>query len=137
MDPQEVLENHNSFAVVGATQNTEKFGYKIYQMLKKHGKVVFPVNPRYENIDGDKCFPSIAAIEEKPEVAVSVVPPRVTDILIETCEAEGIVFLWLQPGTYTEEVLEKARAHGLTVICGACIIDEMDTSAPLEFHFPG
>lgn len=137
MDPQEVLEKHRSFAVVGATKNREKFAYKIYQMLKRRGKEVFPVNPRYEAIEGDTCYPSVADIEEKPEVAVSVVPPEVTDVLIDTCQQEGIAFLWLQPGTYTEEVLKKAHTSGLTVICGACIIDEMDTDAPLEFHFPG
>jgi predicted CoA-binding protein len=136
MNPEEILEQHDTFAVVGATENKKKFGYKIYRMLKQKHKVAFPVNPRYKAIDGDRCYPSIAAIDPKPEVAVAVVPPRITDSLIETCKEEGIVFLWLQPGTYTKQTIEKAKANGLTVIHGACIIDEMSKDDALEFHFP-
>ncbi len=135
MGPQEVLVKNDTFAVVGATENRNKFGYKIYRMLKGHNKVALPVNPRYQTIDGDKCYPSIGEIDPKPEVVVSVVPPTVTDSLIDTCIEEGVGFLWLQPGTYTQETIQKAEKNGLTVIYGACILEEMKASDTLEFHF--
>ena len=43
------------WAVIGATDKTEKFGYKIYKCLKDHGYEVYPVNPNVAEIDGDKC----------------------------------------------------------------------------------
>jgi predicted CoA-binding protein len=135
MDPQEVLSRHNTFAVVGATQRKKKFGYRIYRMLKQQRKVVFPVNPRYQAIDGDRCYSSVTEIEPKPEVVVSVVPPDVTAALIDTCKEEGIAFLWLQPGTYTPEVIQKAEKSGLTVVRGACILTEMKASDTFEFYF--
>jgi predicted CoA-binding protein len=137
VNPHEVLTDHDSFAVVGATENRNKFGYKIYRMLKQQGKVAFPVNPRYETVDGDTCYPSIADLEEKPEVVVSVVPPEITESLIKACSAQGIGFLWLQPGTYTQATIEKAEACGITVIHGSCILIEMESGGPVEFNFPG
>jgi len=44
------------WAVVGASDNPEKYGNLIYKKLKSRGYRVYPVNPNYETIDGDKCY---------------------------------------------------------------------------------
>ncbi len=122
MDPAEVLEKYKTYAVVGATQNKEKFGYQIFKTLLNYDKIVYPVNPRYRDIDGIICYPTIAEIPDKPEVVVSVVPPQVTDKLIDECKAEGISIMWLQPGTYNDENLQKCNELGIKAVSGACIM---------------
>jgi predicted CoA-binding protein len=47
------------WAVVGATNNQEKFGFKIFKALKQAGYDVMPVNPGIEEILGVKCYPSL------------------------------------------------------------------------------
>ena len=122
MNPTEVLKMYNSYAVVGATRNKEKFGYKIYRTLINYGKKTVPVNPRYESIDGEPCFSSISEITEKPDVVVSVVPPRITDKLIDQCKNEGINIIWLQPGAYDDITLQKCDERGIEAVYGACIM---------------
>ncbi|TES92091.1 MAG: CoA-binding protein [Candidatus Cloacimonadota bacterium] len=125
MTPTEVLERYNTYAVVGATQNKEKFGYKIFKTLQDYGKKPFPVNPRYDRINEDTCFLSISELPEKPEVVVAVVPPRATDKLIEECKDEGINIIWLQPGTYNDATLQKCNEAGIEAIYDVCIMVEL------------
>lgn len=122
MNPTEVLRKYNKYAVVGATRNKEKFGYKIYKTIKNYDKTVFPVNPRYDSIDGVFCFSSISEIPEKPEVVVAVVPPRATDKLIDECKRLGIEIVWLQPGTYNDATLQKCKDVDIEAVYGACIM---------------
>jgi predicted CoA-binding protein len=122
LDPIEVLKSNDLFAVVGATQTREKFGYKIFRMLRDYDKTAYPVNPRYEEIDGEVCYSSIAEVPEKPGVVVSVVRPELTDALIKHCKEEGISLVWLQPGTYNDAVVEKCRSLGIKAIHGPCIL---------------
>ncbi len=130
MDPADVLEKCKTYAVVGATQNKEKFGYQIFKTLLNYDKIAYPVNPRYRDIDGIICYPSIAEIPDKPEVVVSVVPPQVTDKLIDECKAGGITIMWLQPGTYNDENLQKCNERGIEVVSGACIMVKLRTHNP-------
>ncbi|MCK4575918.1 CoA-binding protein [candidate division WOR-3 bacterium] len=122
MNPTEVLEKYNTYAVVGATPKREKFGYKIYKTLKNYHKTIFPVNPRYDSIDGQTCFSSISELPEKPEVVVSVVTPRVTDRIIGECKILGIDIIWMQPGTYNDETLQKCKEMNIEAVYGACIM---------------
>lgn len=122
MNPGEVLEKYSKYAVVGATQNKGKFGYKIFKTLQDYGKRPFPVNPRYDRINGDTCFPSISELPEKPEVVVAVIPPRATDKLIEECKDEGINIIWLQPGTYNDATLQKCKELDIEAVYGVCIM---------------
>ena len=40
------------WAVVGVNENTEKYGNMIYKKLKRYGYKVYPVNPKYQEIEG-------------------------------------------------------------------------------------
>jgi predicted CoA-binding protein len=126
MNPTEVLQEYDSYAVVGATQRKKKYGYKIYKTILNYGKKAFPVNPRYDSVDGAPCYPSITELPDKPAVVVSVVPPRVTDKLIDECKKLGINILWMQPGTYNDDILKKCEDKGIEPVYGACIMLKLD-----------
>jgi len=49
---EDILDKNNKFAVIGASNNEEKYGYKVYKQLKKNGYQIYPINPREELIDG-------------------------------------------------------------------------------------
>ena len=63
------------FAVIGASRDKNKYGYKIFADLRSAGYKVYPVNPNAESIDGVKCYPSLSSLPEKPAVVDFVVPP--------------------------------------------------------------
>ncbi|MEG0470498.1 MAG: CoA-binding protein [Longicatena sp.] len=105
MDAEQVLQHHQHFAVIGITSDHEKYGYKIYQCLKRHHYQVYPVSPRYNDIEGDVVYPNLKEVNHKIEVAVFVVSPKYGYEYVQQCLDLGIEYLWLQPGTYDDEFL--------------------------------
>lgn len=108
--------NEKVWAVLGATANKNKFGYKIYMCLKKHGYKVYPINPNVDEIDGDICYSSIAELPETPSVVDFVVPERVGVAAVTECKAKGVKCLFLQPGADKDSVVKAAEEVGLDVI---------------------
>jgi len=118
---KEMLEK-KVWAVVGATPNKEKFGYKIYNKLKSRGYEVYAINPNYDQIDGDQCYSSIKALPKVPDCVNMVVPPQVTKKTIEEIVQKGINDIWLQPGSFDEETIDMAEEKGLRTVYYDCVL---------------
>ena len=118
------------WAVVGATDNPDKFGYKIFKLLKKADYTVFPVNPGLESVQGEKCYASLADLPEKPEAVNFVVPPKVGEAIVAECAALGIKNVWLQPGANGDTVVEAAKKQGMNTIHSSCIMVEVRKQNP-------
>ncbi|MCF0155900.1 MAG: CoA-binding protein, partial [Veillonella sp.] len=97
MTIQEALQK-KVWAVLGATDKTHKFGYKIYAHMKAAGYEVYPVNPRVETIDGQVCYNSLTDLPVKPDVVDFVVPESAGLAALDECLELGIQTVWLQPG---------------------------------------
>ncbi len=112
-----------TFAVVGASANTDKFGYKVWHMLRSYGKTAYAVNPNATDIFGETVFPTLADLPETPEAVIAVIPPRATETLPDQLRAAGIKYLWLQPGAESAKAVADAEAAGISVVHGGpCIL---------------
>ena len=109
------------WAVVGASENREKYGYKIYKKLKSRGYKVYAVNPNYEVIDGDTCYKDLSSLPEVPEVVDMVVSPKHGMKAVEEAANLGIKNIWLQPSTYNSELLDLISEKGLNSV-QACVL---------------
>ena len=118
---QKMLES-KVWAVIGASDNPDKFGNKTYRMLKDKGYTVYPVNPVKENICGDKCYRSISSLPQKPDVLNMVVAPEIGLSVIEEAAALGVKNIWLQPGTYNQELLNLIGEKGLNHVLNCVLV---------------
>lgn len=116
------------FALVGATDNKEKFGYKILMSLISRGYDVYPVNPRLETVDGRKCYKGLADLPVKVDVVDLVVPPAVTEKIVEECKNLSLTRVWMQPGASSEKAIQYCNDNGIKVVHDACVM----TSHPNE-----
>jgi predicted CoA-binding protein len=117
-------EPETTIAVVGATDDPSKYGYVIYRDLKRKGFVVNPVNPKRATVDGDRAFPSLADIPEKPTIVNIVVPPEVTIEILQQCLDLGLMNVWLQPGAESPEVMAFVQENNFNYLANACIMVE-------------
>ena len=67
------------WAVVGASENTAKYGNRVFRSLHHSGYTVYPVNPAGGELEGVPMYPTLASLPEMPEVVNLVVPPEVTE----------------------------------------------------------
>ena len=114
--------SHKVWAVIGVSNNRTKYGYKVYAHLKEAGYSVYAINPGLKSIDGDPCYPSLAALPSKPDAVSVVVPPRVTEQVIQDCHELGIDRVWMQPGSESEAAIRNGEEHGITVIHNQCVL---------------
>ena len=110
------------FAIIGATNNTEKYGYQIFKNLKSRGYEVYPVNPRLKELEGVKCFPNLADIPDKVDVVDFVVPPEVTEVTLQECKRLGLNRIWLQPGSESEAAITYCHENNLKVVHDVCVM---------------
>lgn len=87
--------NPSSIAIVGASQNLSSIGGRPFFYLKKHGYEgrIFPVNPKYKEIEGCRCYPSLNAIPEKVDLALIVVNYKLVYTMLEQCAQKGVHFV--------------------------------------------
>jgi len=111
-------------AVVGVSDREEKFGYKIFRDLIKHGFNVKGINPRNGEILGRKIYKTLRDIESVPDLVITVVPPEVTERIVQECKEMGVKEIWMQPGSESENAIKKAEECGIVVIHNACFMVE-------------
>ena len=110
------------FAVVGATDNPEKYGHQILENLRKRDYEVYPVNPRLTTIEGAKCYATLSDLPVKVDVVDFVVPPSATEAILKECVAMGLDRIWLQPGSESETAISFCRENNLKVVHDVCVM---------------
>lgn len=115
-----LLQTPHTFAVVGASQDPFKYGYELFETLTRHGHRVLPINPKYTEIDGVTCYPSLSELPNNPDVVVTAAPSAASAKIAENCIALGIPFFWMPPGTESDTALEICKQNNVTAIHGFC-----------------
>ncbi|HUI19016.1 MAG TPA: acetate--CoA ligase family protein [Alphaproteobacteria bacterium] len=125
--PLERLMNPRSIAVVGASERADAIGTRVIKNLRLMGYRgrIHPVNPRYGEIAGLACFPSLAAIPECPDAAFLAVPAAQGPALMDEAAACGIRAVFINANGYADggaegvalqrRVEAVAKAHGIAL----------------------
>jgi hypothetical protein len=116
------LRKKNVFAVVGVSQNPEKYGHHVYKDLKEAGYVVYPVNPNLDEVLGDRCYHSLSELPERPDVVDTVVPPEVTEKIVAECKELGLERVWMQPGSESEKAIDFCSRNNIKVVHDVCVM---------------
>jgi predicted CoA-binding protein len=113
-----------TIAILGASADRSKFGNKAVRAFVARGYDVYPVNPKADEIEGLKAYPSLAAIpaDVKLDRISLYLPPAVGLKVLPEIAARGCGELWLNPGSESEELVGAADAHGLNVIQACSIV---------------
>lgn len=115
-----------AFAVIGASEDPSKFGHRVFASYLRHGRTVYPINPRASTILGQAVYPDLASLPEPVEAVSIITPPAVTERVMDEVIAAGVKHVWMQPGADSPAAVRKAREAGLSVIYGGpCLLVEI------------
>ncbi|MBW8053794.1 MAG: CoA-binding protein [Nitrospira sp.] len=116
-----ILQQNRVIAVVGLSANWYRPSYFAAKYLQEHGYRIIPVNPRYEEILGEKCYPTLRDIPEPVDVVQ--IFQRADQVLPfgEDAIDIGAKVVWMQLGIVNEEAAERARQAGLDVVMDRCM----------------
>jgi len=116
-----ILKEARTIAVVGLSAEWHRPSFFAAKYMQEHGYRIIPVNPRYREILGEKCFDSLKKIKEKVDIVD--VFRKTQDVLpiAEDAIAIGARVLWQQIGVKNEEAAARARAAGLEAVMDHCV----------------
>ena len=103
----------NTVAVIGASNDRNRFANKAVRAFVQKGYTVFPVNPTESEVEGLKAYQSILDVPGRPQLVSVYVRPEKLLKLLPHIAARGCDELWLNPGTTSADVLREAEQLGL------------------------
>lgn len=111
-------------AILGASTDRSKFGNISLRAHLRQGFTVYPVNPKEPEVEGLTAYASLGEIPVKKLDRISVyLPPHILLKALDEIASVPHDQLWLNPGTESPEVLNRAEELGLKPISGCSIID--------------
>ena len=114
-------------AVLGMKDGSdpEAAAWRIPRMLREHGISVIPVNPKFETIDGDRCYPSIAAIPVPYDTLDVFRAPKfiagIADEILALPPERRPSLVWLQLGIRDDAAAARLAAAGIRVVQDRCL----------------
>jgi predicted CoA-binding protein len=120
-----ILATNRVIAVVGLSAEWHRPSYFAAKYMQAHGYRVIPVNPKYPQILGEPCYPSLEELPSQLARSVGIVDcfRRTEDIMpiARQAVAIGAKVLWQQLGVRNGEAAALARDHGLDSVMDRCV----------------
>ena len=117
---QRLLHSSRTVAIVGLSSNHLRASNFVGFYAARHGYKVIPVNPREEEVLGNKSYPSLSAVPEPVDVVDVFRAPAAVPGIAEEAVAVGAKALWLQFGVISFEGADIAMNGGLDVVMDRC-----------------
>ena len=88
-----------SIAIIGASNNRDKFGNKCVRAYKSKDYTVFPVNPKEKEIEGLRCFQIITDIPESIDIVSLYITPEITKNIVNDIIAVKPKLFYFNPSS--------------------------------------
>ncbi|NLC24047.1 CoA-binding protein [Oxalobacter vibrioformis] len=126
---REIFQTIKTVAVVGCSPNAGPKNY-VPSYVKEEGYRIIPVNPLYDEVLGEKCYPSLKDIPEKVDMVECFRPSGDIPLIAEDAIAIGARVLWMQQGIINDEAAKRASEAGLKVVMDRCPCAEIPRLIP-------
>ena len=116
-----ILGENKVIAVVGLSADWFRPSYFAAKYMQEHGYRIIPVNPKYPEILGQKCYASLKEIPGKVDIVDCF---RKTGDIVPIAEdaiAIGAKVLWQQLGVENDEADALVRATGMESVMDRCV----------------
>jgi len=118
----EFLDKKYIYAIIGVSENKEKYGYKIFKQLLDLNFKIVPINPKLFELEGLKCYKSILDFNDKIDIVNFVVPPSISLKILDEVVKKNIKKVWFQPGSWNDDCLKFCKKHKISVIKDFCLL---------------
>lgn len=116
-----LLRRVNSIAVVGLSPRTERPSHGVARAMQGFGYRIIPVRPAVEAVLGERAWPDLYALPERPDLVNVFRAPQHVGPIVDACIELGITALWLQDGVVNEAAALRAEQAGIMVVMDRCI----------------
>jgi predicted CoA-binding protein len=116
-----ILLRSRTLAVVGLSAQWHRPSYFAAKYMRDHGYRIFPVNPRYDEVLGQRCYPDLASIPEPVDIVDCFRKAEEIPAIADAAIAIGAKVLWMQLGIVNDDAAQHASSAGLDVVMNRCV----------------
>ena len=116
-----ILNEYKRVAVVGLSADWSRPSYFAAKYLLDHGFEIIPVNPKYDEILGQKCYPDLKSIPSAVDIVDLFQRTERVPAFVDDAISIKAKLVWMQLGIVHEEAAQKACDAGLEVIMDRCM----------------
>lgn len=122
-----VLDKAKTIAIVGLSNNSDKYSYKVALYLQGKGYKIIPVNPNVVKVLGELSYPDIYSIPSNIKIDLVTIYRKSEDVgphVDEVIKRGNIKTIWLPEGVRNRQAEEYAEKNGITIVSDFCIMKE-------------
>jgi len=116
-----ILKENHTIAIVGLSADWYRPSYFAAKYMQEHGFRIIPVNPKYTEILGEKCYPDLKSIPEKVDMVDVFRKSADCAPIAKEAIAIGAKVVWLQLGVENDEAQAIAETGGLEFVQNRCV----------------
>ena len=116
-----ILNDYKRVAVVGLSDDWSRPSNFAAKYMLDHGFEMIPVNPKYDEILGQKCYPDLKSIPGPVDIVDLFQRSERIPLFLDDIIEIGAKVMWLQLGIIHQQAAETARDAGLEVVMDRCI----------------
>jgi uncharacterized protein len=116
-----ILRQNHVIAIVGLSASWWRPSYFVAKYLQEHGYRIIPVNPAFQEVLGEKCYPSLHDVPDKIDMVDCFRKSEEIPALAEAAIAIGAKCLWVQLGVVNPAAAARATEVGLDVVMDRCV----------------
>ncbi len=119
-DLRRLLQGTRRIAVVGLSARPARPSNEVARYLRTAGYAIVPVNPAYDEVLGEKCYPSLRDVPGRIDMVDVFRRADEVMAVVDDAIAIGAGCVWMQLGVIAPEAAQKAAAAGLPVVMDRC-----------------
>ena len=116
-----ILTRSRTIAVVGLSAQWHRPSYFAAKYMQEHGYRIIPVNPNYDTVLGERCYPQVTGIPEPIDIVDCFRKHDAMVALAHEAVAKGARVLWMQLGIRSPDAARIAVDAGLDVVMDRCV----------------
>ena len=116
------MSNTQRVVVLGASPKPHRYAFKAMQMLREHGHQPIPVNPAFDEVQGEKCYPTVTDVPGPIDTLTVYVGKKRSNQLIEAITNAAPHRIILNPGAENEALQNAAEKRGIEVVEGCTLV---------------
>lgn len=116
-----IIQSAESAALVGVSANPIRSSNFVASYLVRTSLRTYPVNPAYDEVLGERCYPSLADLPEVPDIVDIFRRPEAIPGVVEEAIEIGAKVVWFQLGLRHDEAARRAREAGLVAVQNRCL----------------
>ena len=109
-------------AILGASPKPDRYAYRAFEMLREYGHHPVPINPAFDDILGEKCYPKISDAPKPIDTVTMYLGAARSQPLVDEIIAAKPRRIIMNPGAENPVLAEKAEAAGIEVVEGCTLV---------------